>query len=449
MSTPSVKTSAEIPAGFGEAAFEAFLATRDEPAWVTESRRVAFQRYRELLETDLDPEEWRRVDLRAMRPDRFQLTAAAEANQTEQNTEQQGNTLLTGQADFAGHVIHNDGQLISSELSEELAAQGVIFGDLATVAREHGELIQKHFMTRAVNSQRDRFSAWHAAFWTGGTVLYVPRNVIVEAPLHSLIKLQQEKAADFSHTLVILEEGASATLLEETASEENSLGLHVGAVELLLEKEARLRYVQLQNWNHKVWHIAHQAGRVENNGFLQWTVGGIGAKLAHIHQDVVLDGRGAEAEVNGVTFSTDRQIHSFYTQQAHNAAETRSDLLYKQVLRDEARAIWRGMIRVEPEGQQTNGYQRNDSLMLSPTCRADAIPGLEIEADDVRCTHGATAGRVDEEQIFYCMSRGMSEYEAMHMIVEGFFQTVFDRIPVEAVRETLNQAIIKKLGFGR
>lgn len=450
MSTPSVNTSAEIPAGFGEAAFEAFLATRDEPAWVTESRRQAFQRYCELLETELDPEEWRRVDLRAMRPDRFQLCAASEAAQAEQGASEDAETLLTGQADFAGHVKHTDGQLISSELSEELAAKGVIFGDLATVAREHGELIQQHFMTRAVNSQRDRFSAWHAAFWTGGTVLYVPRNVVVDAPLHSLITLQADKAADFSHTLVILEEGASATLLEETTStSEDLLGLHVGAVELILAKEARLRYVQLQNWNHKVWHIAHQAGRVENNGFLQWTVGGIGAKLAHIHQDVVLDGRGAEAEVNGVTFSTDKQIHSFYTQQSHNAPETRSDLLYKQVLRDESRAIWRGMIRVEPEGQQTNGYQRNDSLMLSPTCRADAIPGLEIEADDVRCTHGATAGRVDEEQIFYCMSRGMSEYEAMHMIVEGFFQTVFDRIPVEAVRETLNQAIIKKLGFGR
>jgi Fe-S cluster assembly protein SufD len=449
MSTPSVNTSAVIPAGFGEAAFEAFLATRDEPDWVTQSRRQAFQHYRELLETELDPEEWRRVDLRALRPDRFQLSTGSEVSQATANSGT-AETLLKGQAEFAGHVTHVDGQLASHDLAEELAAKGVIFGDLAVVVREHSELIQKYFMTKAVDSKTDRFSTWHAAFWTGGTVLYVPRNTVVEAPLHSLITLQSEKAADFSHTLVILEEGASATLLEETASTtEENLGLHVGAVELILAKDARLRYVQLQNWNHKVWHIGHQAGRVENNGFLQWTVGGIGAKLAHIHQDVVLEGRGAEAEVNGVTFSTDQQVHSFYTQQGHNAAETRSDLLYKQVLRDHARAIWRGMIRVEPEGQQTNGYQRNDSLMLSPTCRADAIPGLEIEADDVRCTHGATAGRVDEEQIFYCMSRGMSEYEAMHIIVEGFFQTVFDRIPVEVVRETLNQAIIKKLGFGR
>jgi Fe-S cluster assembly protein SufD len=223
----------------------------------------------------------------------------------------------------------------------------------------------------------------------------------------------------------------------------------VGAVELLVGPGASLRYVQLQNWNQQVWHLARQMGRVDRNGSLQWTVAGIGARLAHIHQEVALDGRGASAQVNGATFATDRQLLSYYTQQTHRAPQTRSDLLYKDVLRDRARVVWRGMIRVEPQAQQTDGYQRNDSLLLSPDCRADAIPGLEIEADDVRCTHGATAGRVDAEQVFYCMCRGLSRYEAMHMIVEGFFHNVYDRIAVEAVRETLSRAVEKKLGIGR
>ena len=161
-----------------------------------------------------------------------------------------------------------------------------------------------------------------------------------------------------------------------------------------------------------------------------------------------LVGRAANAQVNGVSFSTDRQLLSYYTQQWHEAEDTHSDLLYKQVLTDKSRGVWRGMIRVEPEAQRTDGYQRNDTLLLTPTARADAIPGLEIEADDVRCTHGATVGRVDLEQIFYCMCRGLTEQEAMHIIVEGFFQTVFDRIPVELVRETLNEAVAKKLGIG-
>ena len=260
--------------------------------------------------------------------------------------------------------------------------------------------------------------------------------------------MAQEGAADFSHTLVILEDDAEATLLEETASGTEEAGLHVGAVELLLGAGARLRYVQLQNWNNKTYHFAHQCGRVARDASLQWTVGGLGAKLAHIHQDVHLDGRGAEAQVNGVTFATDKQLLSYYTQQCHNAPDTRSDLLYKDVLRDKARCVWRGMIKVEKEAQRTDGYQRNDSLMLSSTARCDAIPGLEIEADDVRCTHGATAGQVDVDQIFYAMCRGLSEYEAMHMIVQGFFQVVTDRIPVELVRETLDKAVERKLGIG-
>ena len=150
-----------------------------------------------------------------------------------------------------------------------------------------------------------------------------------------------------------------------------------------------------------------------------------------------------------MTFAINRQKLSYYTKQAHNAPDTRSDLLYKEVLRDKSRVVWRGMIRVEPEAQQTDGYQRSDALMLSPTCRADSIPGLEIEADDVRCTHGATAGRVDEEQIFYAMCRGLTKFEAMHMIVEGFFHSIYDRISVEVVRETLSRAVEKKLGIER
>ena len=433
-------TTTEIPLGFDQTAFDAFIANRDEPEWMLDIRRQAFAAYQELLNSPLDPEEWKRVELRAFRPSKFGLSKSSESASFQ--------TLMQDRADFAGAVSHIDGNCQHSSLSDEVASQGVIFGNICDLAGEHAELVQKHLF-KAVSFDRDRFAAWHAAFMTGGTFLYVPRGVKVEQPLYSLIGLTHDGAADFSHTLIILEEGASATLLEETASlDSEAAGLHVGSVELLVAQGANLEYVQLQNWSEKSLHFAHQCGSVDSNAFLQWTVGGLGAKLAHIHQDVNLEGCGSSAQVNGVTFATQRQVLSYYTQQTHNAPDTRSDLLYKDVLRDKARVIWRGMIKVDEVAQQTDGYQRNDALILTPTCRMDAIPGLEIEADDVRCTHGATAGRVDEEQIFYCMCRGMTEYEAMHMIVEGFFQTVSDRIPVELVRETLNQAIEKKLGIG-
>ena len=438
-SLPSSQVSRSI--GYGPAEFEAFLKSRNDPDWVVERRREAFEVYEQKLAEPLNPEEYKRVDLRAFQPSRFAIGSAPSGPA-------QFETLLEKKAEFAGAVSHLDGHCVAARLDEKLASRGVLFGSLSELWRTKREILEPHFMSRAVRPDADRFAAWHAAFCTGGTVLYVPRNVTITEPLYSLIGLSASGAADFSHTLVILEDGASATLLEETGSATlDNPGMHVGAVELLVGAGASLRYVQLQNWNQHVWHLGHQAGIVGRDAALQWTVGGIGARLAHIHQEVILAGPGASGEVNGVTFATNRQLLSYYTQQTHQAPNTRSDLLYKDVLRDEARVVWRGMIRVDPAAQMTDGYQRNDSLLLSPDCRADAIPGLEIEADDVRCTHGATAGRVDAEQIFYCMCRGLSRYEAMHMIVEGFFHGVYDRIAVEAVRETLSQAVKRKLGI--
>ena len=440
--TTTAVTSPALPPTFAEDAFEAFLASRSEPDWLTARRREAFASFQQKFAVPLDPEEWKRVDTRAFRPGGYRIQPTGS-----QPVELQ--TLMQERAAFAGRVSHVDGQVVEGTLDESLRKQGVIFGSLSEALQTHGSILEKYLLTDAVRPQTDRFSAWHAAFFGGGAVLYVPRGVNVAAPLHSLIALATDGAADLSHTLVILEENASATLLEETASTTaEASGLHVGAVELWLAPGANLRYVQLQNWNDRVYHFAHQAGRVDSNASLQWTLGGLGSKLTHIHQDVRLVGRAANAQVNGVSFSTDRQLLSYYTQQWHEAEDTHSDLLYKQVLTDKSRGVWRGMIRVEPEAQRTDGYQRNDTLLLTPTARADAIPGLEIEADDVRCTHGATVGRVDLEQIFYCMCRGLTEQEAMHIIVEGFFQTVFDRIPVELVRETLNEAVAKKLGIG-
>lgn len=428
--------------GFDQASFEHFLAARDEPDWLQQRRRECFAAFQEKLRQELDPEEYRRLDLRTFRAEKYHWTEGAAAQEALE-------TLMRDRAEFAGAVTHMDGHCLSATLSENLKSQGVLFGSLPELLREHRERLEPYFLTRAVEVEKDRFSAWHAAFWTGGTLLFVPRGVEISIPLYSLIGLQRDAVADLSHTLVILEEGAAATLLEETVSAAPETdGLHVGAVELFIGAGARLRYVQLQNWNHKVRHFAHQSGRVGRDGMLQWTVGALGARLAHIHQDVHLDGRGAAAQVNGVTFATEKQLLSYYTQQTHHQPDTRSDLLYKEVCRDKSRVIWRGMIKVDPDAQKTDGYQRNDALMLSADARADAIPGLEIEADDVRCTHGATAGRVDDEQVFYAMCRGLSRYEAMHMIVEGFFAQVYDRIPVELVRETLSQAVERKLGIG-
>jgi Fe-S cluster assembly protein SufD len=181
---------------------------------------------------------------------------------------------------------------------------------------------------------------------------------------------------------------------------------------------------------------------------LQWTVGALVSRLAKVNQEVVLAGPGARAQVNGIMFTTGRQHQAYFTRQDHQAPHTTSDLLYKGGLKDKSRIVWKGMIRVEKDAQRTDAYQKNDNLVLSGSARADSIPGLEIEANDVRCTHGATAGRVDEDMVFYAQSRGVSRGEAIRLIVEGFFANVYDRITLEPVRETLRQAVAAKLELG-
>jgi Fe-S cluster assembly protein SufD len=353
--------------------------------------------------------------------------------------------LLAAGVDLGGRTVSVDSRSVLGELAPELAKKGVLFGSLGRLVSEHGELLRPFIERHVVDPFKDKFSALNAACWSGGPLLYVPKGVRIDQPLHTLSALA-DGGVDLNKTLVILEPGAEATLLTETASENsNGGGMHCGSIELIVEQGARLRYVNLQNWGHEVWHFAHQKAHVGREARLQWTIGALGAKLAKVNQHVALTGPDAEVQVNGVMFTEGRQHLSYNTHQHHCAPYCRSDLLYKAALQDRSRTVWRGMIKVDKVAQRTDAYQRNDNLMLSRDARADSIPGLEIEADDVRCTHGSTSGRVDESQVFYAMTRGYTRREAVRMIVAGFFQQVFDRITIESVRDALGEAIGRRV----
>ncbi len=221
--------------------------------------------------------------------------------------------------------------------------------------------------------------------------------------------------------------------------------MHIGATELIQRPGSHLRYVNLQEWGHKTYHFAHQKAQVGRDATLQWTIAAMGSMLAKVNQSVDLIGPGADCQVNGVMFTEGRQHLAYHTLQHHRAPNCHSDFLYKAAQQDKSRTVWRGMIKVDKDAQKTDGYQRNDNLILSHSARADSIPGLEIEADDVRCTHGSTTAQVDEEQIFYARCRGFTRKEATRMIVIGFFQQIFDRITIESVRDALADAIARQV----
>jgi Fe-S cluster assembly protein SufD len=424
---------------FDRQAFEQLLGALDLPDWLADLRREAWIAFSQLPLPSREQEEWMRTDIRLFRLDRFAIpfASAAEPGCVE--------PLLTKDVPLAGRMETVDGHVVRLELDPACSQQGILFGDLATLVRRHPDLLKPHFERRAVDPGQDKFSAMSAAFWTGGQLLYVPPGVCVEQPLHAVSAIGPG-GTDLNRTLVVLGEGSEATFLSETQSTNaNGEGLHCGTAELLLGPQARLRFVNLQNWGSRVWHFAHQKAILAREASLQWTIGALGSRLAKVNQHVVLDGQASTAQVNGVMFTEGTQHLSYHTLQHHSAPAARSDLHYKAALQDKSRTVWRGMIRVDSQAQKTDGYQRNDNLMLSSAARADSIPGLEIEADDVRCTHGSTSGRVDDEQVFYCRSRGLTRNEAVRMIVAGFFQQVFDRITIESVRDALGEAIGRRI----
>ena len=427
-------SSTLAPAGFSQETFDAFMATRDEPGWLSDLRTAAWERFLSLEIPTSREEEWMRTDIRLFKLDKF--TPATELAEIELPQ-----ALLADGVELGGQSTAVDSIGSSSTLSDKWSEKGVLLGSLDKLIAEHGNLLRPYFERKLVDPDYDKFSALNAAMWSCGSLLYVPKGVCVDEPMHSL-SVMTDGGVDLSKTLVILEADAEATFMAESVSTDiDAEGLHCGSIELIVEKSARLRYVNLQNWGSKVWHFAHQMGHVAETANLQWTIGALGSRLAKVNQHVALTGKDSEAQVNGVMFTQGKQHLCYNTHQHHQAEFCQSDLLYKAALQDKSRTVWRGMIKVDEAAQRTNAYQRNDNLMLATSARADSIPGLEIEADDVRCTHGSTSGRVDDQQLFYAMTRGYTRLEAVRMIVTGFFQQVFDRITIESVREALGEAI--------
>jgi Fe-S cluster assembly protein SufD len=459
--TPATATPAATPVTattFDRDALEHLLAASAMPAWVGDRRRAAFESLQTLALPDRRNENWMRTDLRLFKPQAWGLSPRPAAG----SVAPEGllaDAIASGAAtadsvfddsahsvadtSLAGRLVSLDGHVLREDLDPALAKRGVLFGAAENLLAEHGDTLKAHWFS-VIDSQCDWFAALHAAFHRASAVLYVPAGVKLAEPLHVMSAIG-DGGVDTSHVLVVLGAGAEATLLTETAgggaAGKTAGGFHCGGTEIVVGRGAFLRMVNLQNWNTGVWHFARQKAVVHENGRLQWTLGALGSRVSQVAQDVALVGRNATAQVNGVMFTEGRQHLVYNTLQHHEAASCKSDLLYKGALQDRSRLVWRGMIKVDKAAQKTDGYQRNDNLMLSNEARADSIPGLEIEADDVRCTHGATSGRVDAEQIFYAQARGLTADEAARLVVAGFFQQVFDRITILPVREALARAI--------
>jgi Fe-S cluster assembly protein SufD len=413
------------------------------PAFLRDYRQRAWDSYKSLPMPTLKDDAWRRTDIHNLDVAKFSLPEDHLLSRLPKTP----NWLLKPLVSRT-----HGGQLVIGpdrtevKLDEALARQGIIFTDLHTAEKQYAEKLAS-IIGQIVKPDEGRFAALTAAMEKYGVFIYIPRGVQVEIPLHSVIWGPGGELAYFSHIMVWLEPDSSLTYVHEAASPDGGKGqtLHSGLVEIHISDNARLQFVELQSWGDNVWNFSHERAQVGKDANLEWVFGALGSNLTKNFSEIDLIGEGAVGKMSGFYFTDGKQHLDHDTQQNHFAPHTTSDLLFKGALKDSSRSVWQGMIYVAPGAQKADGYQANRNLILSSKARADSIPGLEILADDVRCTHGATVGKIDPDSVFYLLSRGIPYSDAEHLIVEGFFDPIMQRIPFDGVRKRFQQAIVKKM----
>ena len=324
------------------------------------------------------------------------------------------------------------------------AADGATVLSLAEAVDSHPELVEGRLGALAPGD--DPFVARNDAAWRDGVLVHVPAGVRVAEPIEVELPLDESGGAVFWRTLVVLEEGAEAEVWEHASSagDETDAVLN-SVVELHVGQGATLRYVNTQDISESAWIFSSQRAQVERDGRLDWTALGFGSGRGKVRMETNLAGKGSEARVTGGYAAGAGQHIDYDTTQEHAAPHTNSDLAFRGVLAAGATAVWRGMIRVDPGAQQTDAFQESRNLLLSPEAHADAIPGLEIEADDVRCTHAAAVAQIDRDQLFYLTSRGLDSAAAKSVIVEGFLESLVERLAEGPVRDEVSAALERRL----
>lgn len=436
--------------GFSRSAVEELSRFKGEPEWMLQKRLHAWDVY-EQMPTPLG----RRGDLGTLRTisnfkfqDLKPFVPSQKGDTLPASIEQSvGAAIHSAPRERSGLIVQHNGSVVYSQLTEALKEQGVLLTDLDTAVREYPELVQQYFMTECIPVGSSKYTALHAAFWSGGFFLYVPKGVEIEAPLLAQVFLDSPAAAHFAHTLIIAEPQSSVRFVEEYTSQiaEDQLALLSDVVEVYAKNEARVEFSNLQDLGQNVWNITNKNALYDKDGSVTFVMADLGSKLTHETIGAGLHGNGSVGELVGIFFTDHDQRFAINTLSDHNALSTNAETLVKGVLTDESRVEFDGMIRIRPHAQQTASFLSAHGLLLSKKARVELVPGLEIAANEVSASHGATSGQIDEEQLFYLMVRGIPREEAERIIVQGFFEPVLQRIPLENLRTRLRRSIVRRM----
>lgn len=434
----------EIKSDHHEFIFDKDLIRKNSPTEAGFSRRLAaYNTYQQLPMPSRKIRAWRKSGLDKFFPEKFLIGPARHQNPTDISNIKQ---TIIPKTDLVGLIILTSNGKTEVELNKDLEDQGVLLCNLKTAEEVHPKIIES-LVGRIVSADESKFSALTQLLDTDGVLFYVPKGIKIQKPIQSVYVAEGDHQVRTFHLLIYLEEEASVTFIQEWVGlgNEQAANLHSGVVEVKVGKGAELNFVEIQSWSDAWWNILHERAELLKNSHLNWMVYADGSYYSRTFSGVNLIGENARTEMTGISLNTTNSQIDFDTYQQHSAENTKSDLLFKNAMANSSRSVWSGMIKVEKSALKTDGYQANKNLLLCGTPHVESIPGLEILADDVRCSHGVTVGEIDADQVFYLTSRGIPEGEAKQLIAEGFLSSSLNRISNEVVREKIDARIHNKL----
>jgi len=341
---------------------------------------------------------------------------------------------------LAGNLAQYESEAVYEKLKKTWEDKGVIFVDMDTALQKYTDLVKDHFMN-LVKMYENKFTALHAAFWSGGAFVYIPKNVCLCLPLQSYFRIQSGRLGQFEHTIIIADEGSFVHYIEGcTAPQYDTAALHAGVVEVYIAQNARVRYSTVQNWSKNIYNLATKRAEVLDNGRIEWISGSLGSKVTMLYPASLLKGKGASSQHLSVSWAGQGQIKDTGGKVYHQAPNTSSSIISKSISVGGGQTNFRGLINVQKNASKTSSYMRCDSLILDKKSKAASFPSLDVDNQDVSVSHEATVGKISEEQLFYLQSRGINQKEATNLIVSGFIEPIVSEIPFEYAVE-LNRLI--------
>jgi len=414
------------------------------PEWLV-ARRVAAAEQLDALTWPTPAEEiWRYSRINELDLARYRPFTAEELGAPGDERAPGGGPWAAEAGKHAAMIVVRDGRVVRHELDPSLEAKGVRACGIAMC----GDDVVPGLIGRASSATADAFTTLHDAFLAGGAFIHVPAGVVIEDPILVLHWSEGDDRASFPRTLVALEENAQATVLERFGSP-STHHLVDAVTELLVDDNAHLRYLSVQEHGPNTWHLGFQRAELGRDATVRTSAVALGGDYARLRSEARLNGQGSESNQLAVYFGDGSQMLDFRTLQDHTAPRTNSDLLFKGAVEDDARSVYSGLVRLRPDAQKANASQTNRNLVLTEGASAESIPNLEIEANDVKCSHASTVGPIDDEQRYYLESRGIEPEEAERLIVLGFFDDVFERLPVGALTRGLRTSVVEKLEHRR